>query len=257
VTAVPRPNTFKSLAGDGFDAHLTLLTRAGAGGATSGDAVPTLGFVPKGFKGGTVIVWAHPDGKASLFEADGRTPVAAARAAMAQGAAILAPDVFLTGEFNVNGQKTVVPKVKNEDTFAAYNHGYNRTVLAQRVRDLTTAIAFARGTLKPKAIHLAAFDSAGAWALPARALAGATITRASIDFDGFDFDQVTSPSDERMLPGALKYGGVHGFLSLLTSGQTEIYAAPPARGKTPATPTVTVRQGEATPEAMVRWLLGA
>jgi hypothetical protein len=125
------------------------------------------------------------------------------------------------------------------------------------VRDLTTAIAFAKGTLKPKTIHLVAFDGAGTWALLARALAGDTITRASIDLDGFDFDRVTSPSDERLLPGALKYGGVHGFLSLVTSGQTEIYAAPPARGKTPATPAVTIRQGEATPEAMVRWLLGA
>ena len=70
---------------------------------------------------------------------------------------------------------------------------------------------------------------------------------------------MTSASDERLLPGALKYGGVHGFLSLMTSGQTEIYAAPPrpASVKTPATPSVTVREGEAEPEAMVRWVLGA
>jgi hypothetical protein len=265
VVAAPRPNTFKSLAGDGFESHLTLLTRGGAGasgasgGAAGGDAVPTLGLVPKGFKGDAVIVWAHPDGKASLFEADGRTPVAAARAALASGAAILAPDVFLTGEFNLNGQKTVLKPVKGEDEFATFNHGYNRTVLAQRVRDLTTTIAFAKGTLKPKAIHLVAFDSAGTWALLARALAGDTITRASIDLDGFDFAQVTSTSDERLLPGALKYGGVHGFLSLLTSGRTEVYAAPPrpATVKTPATPSVEVRQGEAKPETMIRWILGS
>jgi dienelactone hydrolase len=259
VATAPRPNTFKTLPGDGFESHLTLLTRRGPDGAPSGDAVPTLGLVPKGFKGDTVIVWAHPGGKASLFEADGRTPVVAARAAIASGAAILAPDVFLTGEFNLNGQKTALTPVKNEQTFATYNHGYNLTVLAQRVRDLTTAVAFAKGTLKPKTIHLVGFDGAGTWALLARALAADTITRASIDLDGFDFDQVTSASDERMLPGALKYGGVHGFLSLLTSGQTEIYAAPPrpASVKAPATPSVTVREGEAAPEAMIRWVLGA
>jgi hypothetical protein len=262
VAAAPRPNTFKSLPGDGFDSHLTLLTRGGSGGGANGsggDAVPTLGLVPKGFKGDAVIVWAHPEGKASLFEADGRTPVAAVRAAMASGAAILAPDVFLTGEFNLNGQKTALKPVKDEETFATFNHGYNRTVLAQRVRDLTTAIAFAKGTLKPKAIHLVAFDSAGTWALLARALAGDTIGRASIDLDGFDFAQVTSPSDERLLPGALKYGGVHGFLSLITSGQTEIFAAPPrpASVQTPTTPAVNVRAGAAAPEAMVRWVLGA
>jgi hypothetical protein len=269
VAAAPRPNAFKKLAGDGFESHLTLLTRVGpgsgagggaaAGGAASGgDAVPTLGLVPKGFKRDAVIVWAHPAGKASLFEADGRTPVAAARAALASGVAILAPDVFLTGEFNLNGQKTALKPVKDEQTFATFNHGYNRTVLAQRVRDLTTTIAFAKSALKPKAIHLVAFDSAGTWALLARALAGDAIGRASIDLDGFDFTQVTSTADERLLPGALKYGGVHGFLSLITSGQTEVFAAPPrpASVKAPATPSVTVREGDATPEAMVRWVLG-
>ena len=102
---------------------------------------------------------------------------------MARGVAILAPDVFLTGEFNLNGQKTALKPVKNEETFATFNHGYNRTVLAQRVRDLTTAIAFAKGTLKPKAIHLVAFDSAGAWALLARALAG-DIDHARVDRSG-------------------------------------------------------------------------
>jgi hypothetical protein len=263
VVATPLPKTFKSLPGDGFESHLTLLTRGGAGGAAgsaagSGDAVPTLGLVPKGFKGDAVIIWAHPNGKASLFEADGRTPVAAVRAAMASGVAILAPDVFLTGEFNLNGHKTALKPVKDEEAFSTFNHGYNRTVLAQRVRDLTTAIAFAKGTLKPKVIHLVAFDGAGTWALLARALAGGTIGRASIDLDGFDFTQVTSTSDERLLPGALKYGGVHGFMSLLTSGETELFAVParPANVKTPATPAVTVRQGEAKPEAMVRWVLG-
>jgi hypothetical protein len=262
VVAAPRPNTFKSLQGDGFESHLTLLTRTGAGagaGGDAGDAIPALGFVPKGFKGDAVIVWAHPAGKASLFEADGRTPVAAVRAAMASGAAILAPDVFLTGEFNLNGQKTVLKPVKDEEKFATFNHGYNRTVLAQRVHDLLTTIAFAKGTLKPKAIHLVGFDGAGTWALLARALAGDTISRASIDLDGFDFTQVKSTSDERLLPGALKYGGVYGFMPLITSGHTEIYAAPPkpATVKTPATPAIEVRKGDAAPEAMVRWVLGS
>jgi hypothetical protein len=152
----------------------------------------------------------------------------------------------------------VLKPVKDEDKFATFNHGYNRTVLAQRVHDVLTTIAFAKGTLKPKAIHLVAFDGAGPWALLARALAGDTIGRASIDLDGFDFAQVTTFSDERLLPGALKYGGVHGFLPLITSGQTELYAAPPrpASLKTPPTPAIAVRQGEAKPEAMVRWVLG-
>lgn len=254
IVAAPVPGTFKSLPGDGFDAHLTLLTRAG-----SGEAVPTLGVVPKGYKNGPLVVWAHPAGKASLFEADGRTPVPAARDLLQRGIAIMAPDVFLTGEFHVPGQPpTTLTAVKNEDRFATFNHGYNRTVLAQRVHDLLTVVAFAKTSVKPSTIHLVAMDRAGVWGLLARALAGDVITRASIDLAGFDFDRVTSGADEMMLPGALKYGGVHGFLALCTAGETEVYGGPSATGaRTPATTTVTLRSGAAAPGAMLRWVAPA
>lgn len=253
ITAMPVPGTFKSLPGEGFDAHLTLLTRQG-----SGEAVPTVGLVPKGYKNGPLVIWAHPAGKASLFEADGRTPVAAARDLLQRGIAIMAPDVFLTGEFHLaGGAPTTVPAVKNEEAFATYNHGYNRTVLAQRVHDLLTVMAFAKAGIKPSSMHLVAIDRAGVWGLLARALAGDAITRASIDLAGFDFDRVTRGTDEMMLPGALKYGGVRGFLSLCTAGETEVYGAPAAPAgvaRTPATPTVTLRAGAAAPADMARWV---
>lgn len=252
ILAAPIPGTFKALSGDGFDVHLTLLTRPG-----SGDAVPAAGLVPKGYKGGPLVIWAHPAGKASLFEADGRTPTRVARDLLTRGVAILAADVFLTGEFNLPGVPTTLTPVKDEARFATFNHGYNRTVLAQRAHDLLTLVAFARTTLRPSALHLVAVDRAGVWALLARALAGDAIDRASIDLDGFDFGQVTVPLDEMMLPGGLKYGGVHAFLSLCTAGQTEVYDAPPASLPTPATPAVTIRTSAATPDAMTRWVLAA
>jgi hypothetical protein len=256
IVAAPVPGTFRSLPGDGFDAHLTLLTRPG-----SGEAVPTVGLVPKGYKNGPLVIWTHPAGKASLFEADGRTAVPAARDLLQRGIAIMAPDVFLTGEFHVPGEPpTTLTPVKDEDKFATYNHGYNRTVLAQRVHDLLTVIAFAKAGVKPSSMHLVAMDRAGVWALLARALAGDTLTRASIDLAGFDFDRITNGTDDMMLPGALKYGGVHGFLSLCGSGETEVYGAPsPSSGapRTPVTPTVTLRTGAATPAAMTRWVAPA
>lgn len=276
IAAVPIKGTFRSLAADGFDVHQTLMTRpGGAGGAGnvggagaantasgangSGEAIPMDGLVPKGWKGGPLVIWAHPDGKASLFERDGRTPIPAIRGLLNGGAAVLAPDVFLTGEYNLDGKKTALPAVKDQDKFAAYRDAYNRTVLAQRVRDLQTTVAFASRTLKPSAIHLVAIDRAGVWALLARALAGNAITRASIDLAHFDFDRVTTVDDEMLLPGALKYGGVHAFAALCTSGETEIYGAPPARPSTPApaTPNVTLRDGNASADAMARWVLAA
>jgi dienelactone hydrolase len=253
VTVTPVPGTFKSLPGDGFDAHLTYLTRPG-----SGDAVPTMGLVPKGYKDGPMVIWAHPEGKASLFESDGRTPIPAARALLQRGTAILAPDVFLTGEFHRSGGKTTLPPVKDADRFPTYRDGYNRTILAQRTRDLLTAIAFAKTTLKPRVMHLVAVGDAGVWGLLARALAGDTITRASLDLNGFDFARVTKADDEMLLPGALKYGGVPGFLSLCTAGQTEVYGArSTSRTSTPVTPAVALRPGKASADAMANWVAGS
>jgi hypothetical protein len=56
-----------------------------------------------------------------------------------------------------------------------------------------------------------------------------------------------------MLCGALKYGGVHGFISLCTSGQTAFFHVPP--GGRLATTNVTLEKGEMKPEQQIAWLL--
>ncbi len=241
-----------------YKLHQGLLTRVG-----SGEVVPAIMLLPKEpaspndfLTFTTTVIWAHPDGKRSLFEADGVTPVPAVRWLLDHKAAVLAGDVFLTGEF----QTTTRPTVKDQDKFSAYNDGYNRTVLANRVRDLLTLVAFAQSD-KPAAIHLVAFDRAGVWALLARSLAGDVITRAAIDLAGFDFTQVRQPDDEMMLPGALKYGGILGFAPLITSGSTDLYRAPaPTAAPWLQSPSlqsaaVTVRTDAPRPDDMVRWLL--
>jgi hypothetical protein len=190
---------------------------------------------------------------------------------------ILAPDVFLTGEFQpqtagtaagAGATRTVRPRIKDQEKFAGYNDGYNRTVLANRVRDLLTVVAFAQ-QLKPPAIHLVAFDRAGVWALLARGLAGDAIARASIDLGGFDFTQVREPDDEMMLPGGLKYGGLLGFAPLFAAnaGATELYRAPtpvataawlstssPSRAALLG-PRTTIRSTAPQADQMVRWLV--
>jgi hypothetical protein len=248
---VPVPGSFKSLPGDGFDAHLALLARAGGK-----ESIPAVALLPKGWKSGPIVIWTHPDGKSSLFETDGRTPVPAVRDLLQRGAGVISADLFLTGEYHRNGQRTTLARVKDEQTYHTYRDAYNRTILAQRVHDLLTIVAFTRER-QPSAIHLLAIDRAGVWGLLARALAGDTIARASIDLHGFDFDRVTSGDDEMLLPGALKYGGVHAFLALCTKGETEVYAAPPSRTSTPSTPSVTLRTDAATADAMARWVLPA
>jgi len=256
-------DTFRELTGDGFGVHMGLLTRAG-----SGEAVPATALLPskpgqtgRDMKFGAIVIWAHPDGKRSLFEADGRTPVPAVRWLLDRNVAVLSGDVFLTGEFQPGKR----PHIKDQEKFAGYNDGYNRTVLANRVRDLLTLVAFAQRNTSP-AIHLIAFDKAGTWALLARALAGNTITRASIDLANYDFTAVREPDDEMMLPGALKYGGLLGFAPAFaeTPGATELYRPPtptaPWLSKSSAAllgPRTTLHHSTAAPQPaqMVRWLL--
>ena len=63
--------SYKTQEGDGFAVHQAIFTRP-----DQRSRVPTVGIIPKNWDKRTVVIWAHPDGKASAFEADGRTPSA-------------------------------------------------------------------------------------------------------------------------------------------------------------------------------------
>jgi hypothetical protein len=177
-----------------------------------GEQVPAVGLKGKEFDG-TVVVWVHPEGKASLFK-DGKL-VPAARRIVDGKAAIFAPDVFLTGEFA--GAK---PAPVNKD-YAGFTFGYNRPLLANRVHDILTAVAMVKGHTLTKTAHLAGFEKAGKWVVLARGLCGDAVARTAADIDGFRFEKVRTTSDEMMLPGALKYGGLPAFAAL--AAPAELY----------------------------------
>jgi hypothetical protein len=123
--------------------------------------------------------------------------------------AIVAPDVFLTGEYN-DGE-TAPTYAKIDAGYAGYTFGYNRTILGNRVHDILTTIAYVQQYPQTDTIHLAGMRSSGPIVILAKALAGDAVTRTLADLDGFDFDQVYSVTDPMFLPGALKYGGMGAF----------------------------------------------
>ncbi len=132
-------------------------------------------------------------------------------------AAILAIDPFMTGAF----ADTKPPVV--DSRFAGYTFGYNRPLLANRVHDILTAIAYAKGHKKARTIHLVGFDKAGPWVALARGLCGDAVARTAVDLDQFRFEKVRSTSDEMMLPGALKYGGLPAFAALAAPGELLVH----------------------------------
>jgi dienelactone hydrolase len=189
--------------------HRSVLTRPG-----EGDAVPSLGLVPPGFNG-TVTIWIHPKGRASLLE-NGKI-VPAAQAILEMKSAIMAIDCLRTGE--QMGDRPY----KVDDKFAGFTFGYNRPLLAERVRDILTAVATVKTVLKPKKINLIGWKEAGPWALLARALCDDAVANTAVDLNGFAFDDVRNTSESMMLPGALKYAGVQGLAMLCAPGKLYVH----------------------------------
>jgi hypothetical protein len=194
---------------DGSSWRKAFLSRKG-----QGEQIPTLSIRGKQF-GGTVVIWIHPEGKRSLMH-DGRL-VPAARQILDKNAGIVAVDVFGTGECQGAKLPGVDPK------FAGYTFGYNRSLLANRVHDILTAVAFARSLGDAKTVHLVGFENAGPWVALARALCGDAVGRTAVDCNGFRFEKVTQTRDEMMLPGALKYGGLPALMALAAPGELFVH----------------------------------
>jgi dienelactone hydrolase len=151
-----------------------------------------------------LVVWVHPNGKASLFEKGKLHP--AAKSLTDAGFTVLAPDPFGVGE-------SAADKWGVNPVYAGFTYGYNRAPLANRVRDVLTTLGFAAGG-NPKALALVGWGAAGPVAVLAAALAGKAVAKVAADLNGFRFDDVTKTDDPMMLPGAVKYGGLGSFLAL-------------------------------------------
>jgi hypothetical protein len=180
----------------------------------SKEQVPAVLVRGKEFNG-TLVVWVHPAGKASLRLADKLVPEA--RQILDGKGGILAVDVFLTGEYGDAKPRDL------DGRYAGYTLGYNRALLADRVHDILTAVAFARGEKGTKAIHLVGWEKAGPWVVLARGLCGDAVVRTAADLDGFRFEKVRKTADEMMLPGALKYGGLPAFAALAAPSELHLH----------------------------------
>jgi hypothetical protein len=179
----------------------------------SGQAIPVL--IHKGDEfNGTIVVWVHAKGF-------GEKAVAQFPQAWLKKTAILEVSPFLCGEA---GNKPPPPV---DQKYAGFTFGYNRSVLANRVDDIVTAVAYARDHLHAKRIYLAGFYEAGPWVVLARALCGDAVQRCATDMNGFHFENITNTKDENVLPGALKYGGMARLSALCVPGELCVHNLPP------------------------------
>jgi hypothetical protein len=238
---------------------------------------------------GATAVWVDARGSSGLRDADGR-PRPAAAALLAAGVTVIGVDVI--GGSDGHNRMVANPPV------APYTFGYNSPLIAQRVQAVLAALRFARsgglaapqesvtltaqspteaadqraapraGTAPPapqpaeRRLYLLGFGKdAGVWAALARAAAPDLVDRAAIDTGGFRFSSVTAIDDAAILPGAVKYGDLPGFLALST---TPLWLAgegaqPPAvvsaAFKAAGTPkALTIAKGVDAELAAVKWL---
>ena len=84
---------------------------------------------------------------------------------------MLAPDVFL----HAARAPATFPHVKDDEVYAGFNYGYNRTVLANRALRPADVGCFAKS--RAAEVQLAGVGRAGVWALLARVLAGDAIAK--------------------------------------------------------------------------------
>ncbi len=185
---------------DGAVFSEVVLTRKG-----QGEAIPGKWMEGKKFNG-QVVVWIHPEGIVGLEEKGKLIPEV--QKILDQGMAVLAVDVLLTGK---TADASLGPV---NQTYPGYTWGYNRTLLANRVHDILTAVAFARSQPDVKTVHLVGHGKAGPWVVLARALCSDAVDKTAVDMNRFRFEEIFSLNDEMMFPGALKYGGMPAFTAL-------------------------------------------
>jgi hypothetical protein len=119
------------------------------------------------------------------------------------------------------------------DTYAGFTLGYNRSALAQQAVDSLQTIIDVSARAETTSLDLVSTGRAGPAAAIVCALAGDRVRRAVIDLDGFDFDQISDAADDRILPGALKYGGMNAITSLCTSHDVKFVNRAAAGGDEP------------------------
>lgn len=238
----------------------TTVERGAAERAADGTKVPYAAGVPADWNG-TVVIWADAAGKRAVLDDEGHaTPEVTAL--LEAGCAVIAPDLFWTGEFLPGGKPAPAPAnptyaAGSNPPYAAFTLGYNRSVVGNRVHDLLTVVAMARGWKGTKSVRVLAPGKGGPWGLLATAASGGAIDKLAADLGGFDFDRVTDTTDEMLLPGALKYGGIYGVVPLVEKGEVLLSGARKAGSYELATKVkgVTVEEATKSTGELVEWLV--
>lgn len=187
---------------------------------THGEELPLISLFPTETDwNGDAVIWLGEQGKSSLFDDEGKL-IQDVRRLVDNGTAILAADLFQQGDFLAGAREAVDQQrvVENPRAAAAYTFCYNHTLMAHRIHDVMTLIAYAHGFQPetPERVFLVASGKTAPIAAAARALSGDMVDRCALTTKGFRFADIRSYRDPSFLPGAVKYGDLPALLALNT-----------------------------------------
>jgi hypothetical protein len=210
------------------------------GRANRGDRVPVAMITPAKDRLRTVVVLAHPDGKAAYLDADGAVKGLAKEFLQNEQSVILL-DLFLTGDSEAAAARKHT---------ANYFTTYNRTDAQERVQDLITACAFAQTHAKGRKVVLCGEGRAGLYAMLAAPAADAVIA----DADALDYSSDSAlMSQDLFIPGLRRMGGFAAALSLDASKRTFVHNAGKHLTLQSQRDRAKVEPGRANHSDLVRW----
>jgi len=171
---------------------------------------------------------------------------------------VLVPDLLQIGKLNTRKESPVNPK------YAGFTFGYNRTLAAERIREIVATVDFAKDSFKAKTITLVGEGEFGPLVVAAKLIAGDKVDRIVVDGGNFSFSALQDMNDSRMLPGIVKYGGLPGMLAacaptevFLHNVDEKLYAKLPAVWKSAnAANQPTIRAKFADETTIAEWLGG-
>lgn len=186
------------------------------GWRNAGDRVPFTEFRPPGPPRGAVLV-VHPDGVAALTQDRGRDPGPLVQHLLGKGLLVLSADVFFTGL----AESTPADHDPASGEHA-YFSTYNRTMTANRVQDILTAVAWLRRTGGVASVSLVGIGEAGPWCLLACGLSP-HVDRAVIDADRFDTDSDEAYESRLFIPVLRRLGGLSAAAALATPAEMYLH----------------------------------
>ncbi len=170
---------------------------------------------------GLSLCWFDPRGINCLKD-NTEAEAAMIENVLKRGGTIILADIRGFGSNRPAEGKELLPV---NSRYYGYTFGYNRPLLASRVRDIAAVVTYAasRARAKTPMIDLLGTGEAGPCVLLAQSICSGKIAQTTADLNGKSFGEINDLQDPLFLPGALKYGGIAGLAGISACEKITLY----------------------------------